>query len=216
MVHIYQLGVKAALEVITPSTMKLRKTLHTIRINKVCRAFFRKYSKSMHGVAQEPPCLDVITRWNSTLTMYQQGIKLKDILTCTISDNLIDHEFADHILSVEDWNHIQNMEQWLSVPYIICNYLSGSKYPTLLVATPAFKHFLSHCNGYLEKKLEEVQSPLKKATLSIQQKASDKCLQYLNQISRIFEVHPISLPCSLIQGMFLDIIYWVYFLFSNF
>ena len=35
MVHTYQLGVKVALEVITPSTMKLRKTLHTIHTSKV-------------------------------------------------------------------------------------------------------------------------------------------------------------------------------------
>lgn len=75
MVHIYQFHVKATLEVITPSKMKLWNTnLYTIHINKVCKTIFRKYFKSMHGVAQEADCLDVITRWNSTLTMHQQVI----------------------------------------------------------------------------------------------------------------------------------------------
>ena len=42
MVHTYQLGVKSALEVITPSTMKLRKTLHSIRTSKVSRELYSK------------------------------------------------------------------------------------------------------------------------------------------------------------------------------
>ena len=47
MVHTYQLGVKAALEVITPSIMKLRSVIHAIRTSKVARAIFKKYSKNM-------------------------------------------------------------------------------------------------------------------------------------------------------------------------
>ena len=43
MVHTFQLGVKSALEVISPSTTKLRSTLVFIRSSKVCRAIFRKY-----------------------------------------------------------------------------------------------------------------------------------------------------------------------------
>lgn len=60
--HTFQLGVKSALEVISPSTMKLRNILVAIRTSKVRRAVFRKYSISMfEGVEQEPPCIDIVT-----------------------------------------------------------------------------------------------------------------------------------------------------------
>ena len=112
MVHTFQLGVKAALEVISISTIKLRNILVSIRSCKVRRAIFRKYSRSMyeHG-EREPPSIDVITRWNSTLVMYQEAIKLRDIITCTITDSAIAGDFVNGILTLEDWNHIQAMEQ---------------------------------------------------------------------------------------------------------
>jgi hypothetical protein len=44
MVHTFQLGVKSALEVISPSTMKQRNILVAIRTSKVRRVVFRKYS----------------------------------------------------------------------------------------------------------------------------------------------------------------------------
>ena len=180
MVHTYQLGVKSALEVITPSTMKLRKTLHSIRTSKVSRAIFKKYSKTMHENGEhEPPCVDCITRWNSTLIMYQQSLKLRDVLICTTSDNVIANEFVDHTLSIEDWSHIQSMEQWLLVPAKICNYLSGSKYPTLSIAALAFNNLLAHCNKYISMDMNSVDSSSEKITLQVQQEASNKCLQYL-------------------------------------
>ena len=179
MVHTYQLGVKSALEAITP-TMKLRKTLHSIRTSKVSRAIFKKYSKTMHENGEhEPPCLDCITRWNSTLIMYQQSLKLRDVLICTTSDKAIANEFVDYTLSIEDWNHIQSMEQWLLVPAKICNHLSGSKYPTLSLATLAFNHLLSHCNKYISMDINSVDSPSEKITLQVQHEASTNCLQYL-------------------------------------
>ena len=42
MVHTFQLGIKAALEVISPSTKKLRTVLHTIRSRKVRTEVFMK------------------------------------------------------------------------------------------------------------------------------------------------------------------------------
>ena len=106
--------------------MKLRRTIHVIRTSKVARAIFKKYSKNMcEGIEQEPPCLDCVTRWNSTLVMYQQVIKLRDVMICIVSDIAIAHDFTDHTLTNEDWNHIQSMEQWLLVAAVICNYLSG-------------------------------------------------------------------------------------------
>ena len=48
MVHIFQLGIKATLEVISPSTKKLRNILVSIHSSKPHRAIFRKYSKSMY------------------------------------------------------------------------------------------------------------------------------------------------------------------------
>jgi hypothetical protein len=74
--------------------MKLRNILVTIRTSKVHRVVFSKYSISMfEGVEQEPPCIDVVTRWNSTLVIYQQSLKLRSILTCTIIDSTIASEF---------------------------------------------------------------------------------------------------------------------------
>ena len=160
MVHTYQLGVKST--------------------SKVNRAIFKKYSKTMHENGEhEPPCLDCITRWNSTLIMYQQSLKLRDVLICTTSDNAIANEFVDHTLSIEDWSHIQSMEQWLLVPAKICNHLSGSKYPTLSLAALAFNHLLSHCNKYISMDINSVDSPSEKITLQVQHEASTNCLQYL-------------------------------------
>ena len=180
MVHVFQLGIKAALEVISPSTMKLRNILVSIRSSKVRRAIFRKYSKSMyeHG-EREPPCLDIITRWNSTLEMYQEALKLRDVLSCTIADSIIAADFVDSMLTIDDWNHIQAMEQWLLLPARICTYLSGSKYPTLSLASLAFNGMLSHCNKYLGVDVESIESNTSKVTIEVQEKASDKCLQYL-------------------------------------
>jgi hypothetical protein len=59
---------------------------------------------------QEPPCLDFVTRWNSTLVMYQQAIKLRDVMICTVSDIAIAHDFIDHTLTNEDYNHIQSID----------------------------------------------------------------------------------------------------------
>ena len=180
MVHTYQLGVKSALEVITPSTMTLRKTLHSIRTSKVSRAIFKKYSKTMHENGEhEPPCVDCITRWNSTLIMYQQSLKLRDVLICTTSDNAIANEFVDHTLSIEDWSHIQSMEQWFLLPAKICTYLSESKYTTLSLAALAFNHLLSHCHKYIFMDMNSVDSPSYNITLQVQHEASTKCLQYL-------------------------------------
>ena len=114
MVHTFQLGVKVALEVISISTIKLRNILVSIRSSKVqdTRTRTTIYSRSMyeHG-EREPPSIDVITRWNSTLVMYQEAIKLRDIITCTITDSAIAGDFVNGILTLEDWNHIQAMEQ---------------------------------------------------------------------------------------------------------
>ena len=199
MVHTYQLGVKSALEVIAPSTMKLRKTLHSIRKSKVSRAIFKKYSKNMHkNGEQEPPCLDCVTRWNSTLVMYQQAMKLRDILSCTVSDKAIAHEFVDHTLSTEDWNRIQSMEQWLLVPAIISNYMSDSKYPTLSIAAFAFKLLLSHCNSYIFMDMDSIESPYEKITLEVQKEASNKCLQHLINYQESLK----SIPSRI--AMFLD------------
>ena len=94
-------------------------------------------------------------------------------------DNAIANEFVDHTLSIEDWSHIQSMEQWLLVPAKICNYLSGSKYPTLSIAALAFNNLLAHCNKYISMDMNSVDSPSEKITLQVQQEASTKCLQYL-------------------------------------
>ena len=128
---------------------------------------------------QEPPFLDCITTWNSTLIMYQQSLKLKDVLVGATSYKAIVDEFVDHTLSIEDGSQIQSMEQWLLVPVRICNYLSGSKYPTLSLATLAFNHLLSHCNKYLSMDMNWLDSPFEKITLQVQQEVSSKCLQYL-------------------------------------
>ena len=129
----------------------------------------------------EPSCVDYITRWKSTLIMYQQSLKLRDVVICTTSDNAIANEFVDHTLSIEDWSHIQSMEQWLLVPAKICNYLSGSKYPTLSIAAIAFNNLLSHCNKYISMDMDSVDSPSEKIILQVQQEASTKCLQHLTK-----------------------------------
>ena len=71
------------------------------------------------------------------------------------------------------------MEQWLLLSARICTYLSESKYLTLSKASLAFNDMLSHCNKYLGVDVESIESSSSKATLEVQEKASEKCLQYL-------------------------------------
>ena len=113
--------------------------------------------------------------------MYQEALKLRDVLSCTIADSIIAVDFVDSMLTIDDWNHIQAMEQWLLLPARICTYLSGSKYPTLSLASLAFNGMLSHCNKYLGVDVESIESNTSKVTIEVQEKASDKCLQYLRR-----------------------------------
>ena len=64
---------------------------------------------------REPPYLDVPTRWNSTLAMYEDAIKVKNILHCTISDPS-GAPYKEELPNDDDWYHIQGMVDWLSVP----------------------------------------------------------------------------------------------------
>ena len=95
--------------------MKLWKTLHSIHTSKVSKAIFKKYPKTMHeNGEQAPSCLDCITsRWNSTIIIYQQSLKWRDVLIYTTSDKAIADVFVDHTISIEDWSHIKSMQQWL-------------------------------------------------------------------------------------------------------
>ena len=98
----FQLGVKSTLEVISPSTEKLRTVLHTIRSSKVRREVFRKYAKMVEHCEKEPPSLDVVTRWNSTLEMFRQAIKDRDVLNFTISDLTISSDFNGYVFTGDD------------------------------------------------------------------------------------------------------------------
>ena len=71
------------------------------------------------------------------------------------------------------------MEHWLLPTANICTYLSGSKYPTFSIASLAFNGLLTHCNKYLGVEVESIESSSRKATLEVQEKANEKCLQYL-------------------------------------
>ena len=62
---------------------------------------------------REPPRLDVVTRWNSTLEMFTQVNKDRDILNFTISYLAISSDFNGYVLTGEDWSHIHAMEEWL-------------------------------------------------------------------------------------------------------
>ena len=90
----------------------------------------------------EPPRLDVIRRWNSTLEMFTQVIKDRDILNFTISYLTISSDFNGYVLTREDWNHIHAMEEWLDTPAKVSNFLGGSRYPTLSLASLAYNCLL--------------------------------------------------------------------------
>ena len=104
MVHTFQLGIKSALEVISPSTEKLRTVLSTIRSSKVRREVFRKYARLVEHREREPPRLDVVTRWNSTLEMFRQAIKDRDVLNLIVLDLTISSDFNGYVLTGEDWS----------------------------------------------------------------------------------------------------------------
>ena len=194
MVHTFQLGIKSALEIISPSTEKLRTMLQTIRSSKVRREVFRKYAKMVEHREKEPPRLDVVTRWNSTLEMFRQAIKDRDILNFTISDLTISSDFNGYVLTVEDWSHIHAMEEWLETPAEVSTFLGGSRYPTLSLASLAYNCLLNHCNQFLDSSLPRSS----RFTQEVLQKASENCLQYLIKYQESLK----SIPSRI--AMFLD------------
>ncbi len=132
MVHTFQLATKAALDVMCPTTMKLRKTLKLIRKCKTHRALFKRYSRTMFDKGErEPPCMDAVTRWNSTLVMYQQAIQLKDVINWTITECSVPTNVNEYLLTREEWTHVEGMIEWLAMPAKISKFFSGSKYTTL-------------------------------------------------------------------------------------
>ena len=98
----FLLGIKSTLEVISTSTKKLRTMLHTISSSKFRREVFRKYARTVEHREREPPRLDVVTRWNSTLEMFTQVNKDRDILNFTISYLTISSDFNGYVLTRED------------------------------------------------------------------------------------------------------------------
>ena len=50
--------------------------------------------------------LDCMLDGKSTLIMFQQPIKLRDVWSCTIGNKAITHEFVDHTLTIEYSNNI--------------------------------------------------------------------------------------------------------------
>ncbi len=194
MVHTFQLGIKAALEVISPSTEKLRTVLHTIRSSKVRREVFRKYARMVEHHEREPPRLDVVTRWNSTLEMFRQSIKDRDVLNFTISDLTISSDFNGNVLTGEDWSHIHAMAEWLDTPAEVSTFLGGSRYPTLSLASLAYNCLLNHCNEFLDSSLPGSS----RFTQEVLQRASENCLQYLIKYQESLK----SIPSRI--AMFLD------------
>ena len=194
MVHTFQLGIKSALEVISPSTEKLRTVLSTIRSSKVRREVFRKYARLVEHREREPPRLDVVTRWNSTLEMFRQAIKDRDILTLTVSDLTISSDFNGYVLTGEDWSHIHAMEEWLDTPAEVSTFLGGSRYPTLSLASLAYNCLLNHCNQFLDSSLPASS----RFTQEVLQSASENCLQYLIKYQESLK----SIPSRI--AMFLD------------
>ena len=55
---------------------------------------------------REPPCLDVLARWNSTLEMYEDAIKVKNILHTLLELH------KEELPNDDDWYHIQGMVDW--------------------------------------------------------------------------------------------------------
>ena len=98
------------------------------------------------GIEQEPPCINVITRWNSTLVMYKQFLKLRSVLICTIIDTVVATDFSDDTLTIEEWNNG-------CLYLLVCKFLSGSKYPTLFAVSNPYNRLLNNCNKYLVKDL---------------------------------------------------------------
>ena len=194
MVHTFQLGIKSALEVISPSTEKLRTVLSTIRSSKVRREVFRKYARLVEHREREPPRLDVVTRWNSTLEMFRQAIKDRDVLNFTISDLTISSDFNGYVLTGEDWSHIHAMEEWLDTPAEVSTFLGGSRYPTLSLASLAYNCLLNHCNQFLDSSLPASS----RFTQEVLQSASENCLQYLIKYQESLK----SIPSRI--AMFLD------------
>ena len=130
--------------------------------------------------------------------MYQEALKLIDILSCTITDSIIVADFIDSMLTIDYWNHIQEMEQWLLLHARICTYLSGSKYPTLLIASLAFNGLLTHCNKYLGVDMESTESSSSKSTLEVQENPSEKCLQFFIRYQELLT----SIPSRIVSFLY--------------
>ena len=143
---------------------------------------------------REPPRLDVVTRWNSTLEMFRQAIKDKDLLNFAISKLTISSAFNGYVLNLEGWSHIHAMEEWLDTPAKVSTFLGGSRYPIISLTSLAYNCLLNHCNQFLDSSLPASS----RFTQEVLQSASENCLQYLIKYQESLK----SIPSRI--AMFLD------------
>ena len=139
--------------------------------------------------------------------MYQEALKVKNILLCTMLDNNSITEFTGEMPNGDDWNHITSMVKWLECPARISTYLGGSKYPTLSVVGFAFSRLLAHCNHYVGVNVESIECQSLKRTAEVQREASEKCLEYLIRYQESMK----SIPSRI--AMFLDPKYVICFFY---
>ncbi|GBC19855.2 zinc finger BED domain-containing protein RICESLEEPER 2-like [Rhizophagus irregularis DAOM 181602=DAOM 197198] len=92
--------------------------------------------------------LDVKTRWNSTYLMLDRILKLQE----PINDlTLLEPDLNKFFISTEEWNIIKELHRVLEKFYRTTEYMSISKYVTLLSSVPIYNKLLDHIESLLDK-----------------------------------------------------------------
>jgi hypothetical protein len=121
----------------------LRKTLLTLRSSKKARACFHSTTTAA-GKKREIPCVDSLTRWNSTFFMIKSSLELKESLNMVCSLMEIER------LTDVDWVLLEDFVGFWEKPAKLTDLIGGSDYLTIGLAGLVTRSLIKHCSIYIE------------------------------------------------------------------
>ena len=128
---------------------KLRRVVIYIRASHQRRERFEGCCR-LNDIDHKELILDVKTRWNSTHDMIERAIELKAAVVAMVQL----HDIG-LVLNDADWMLLDKAAQILKPFKIFTHKLSGSRYPTINRAMPAY-HSMCHQLGLVAASLSEV------------------------------------------------------------
>jgi len=145
--HTFQLSITFALDMVKPTTAKLRAGLGLMRTGKARRQAFRDKAQKILKTPREPPCQDSPTRWNSTHKMVSQSIQLNKVIGAVLAS---DDCYKPYILEKVEWRVLGMVQAFLGVPDEVSTIIGTSKTCSLSSGVRCNDFLIGHCNNFVD------------------------------------------------------------------